>query len=410
MMLKQSNKIRHIKLLCVGLTIGLGSTACATNKVTVNEQAAPITYKINGEGAGQYASIRRNINIGSPRIGPVISPLRTAPEYNVSQTAPHYTAPTAPIAPRVPVIPFDANAVDKELYAHQQVRNTYTINGKSYTPKHEPNYDETGLASWYGPKFNGKPTASGEIFDKQDITAAHKTLPLNSLVHVTNLENGRTLIVRVNDRGPFVDERIIDLSEGSAQALGTIENGLAKVRVRYAGPADPSATKRLYEAPAPTPQPLSAERPQIITPQPALPQAALPQAALPQAALPQATLPSQVQQQPQIDYQPLRYLGEDQAPILTQPQPQPERVSQAELPRPSYETPQPQAPRYVAPHTPFMPAPISPDRLAPVAPPRPEQGGNVTLTIKGPIHFATQSETDPQPKWIPAVNKVKTTR
>ena len=89
-----------------------------------------------------------------------------------------------------------------------------------YTPKEEKNYYEEGVASWYGPNFHGKLTANGEIFNQYDITAAHKTLPLPSIVRVTNLENSREIIVRINDRGPFVGNRIIDLSLKSAQLLG----------------------------------------------------------------------------------------------------------------------------------------------------------------------------------------------
>ena len=125
----------------------------------------------------------------------------------------------------------------RTLQSYQRVGRKYKINGKSYKPKHEPKYDEKGVASWYGPGFNGKPTASGEKFNMYAMTAAHPTLPLNSRVHVTNLENGREIFVRVNDRGPFTKKRIIDLSKASAEQLGI--TGLAKVRVQYAGPAKP---------------------------------------------------------------------------------------------------------------------------------------------------------------------------
>ncbi|WP_287103456.1 septal ring lytic transglycosylase RlpA family protein, partial [Brevundimonas sp.] len=91
----------------------------------------------------------------------------------------------------------------------------YQVRGRWYTPKEQPDYDEVGLASWYGDAFNGRPTSTGERFDMRQLTAAHKTLPLPGLVEVTNLENGRRIVVRVNDRGPFVDGRIIDLSRGA---------------------------------------------------------------------------------------------------------------------------------------------------------------------------------------------------
>lgn len=113
----------------------------------------------------------------------------------------------------------------------------YQIRGRWYRPSEQPDYDETGMASWYGDAFNGKPTATGEPFDMHGLSAAHKTLPLPGLVEVTNLANGRTAVLRVNDRGPFADNRIIDLSRGAAEELGMIRQGVGRVRVRYLGPA-----------------------------------------------------------------------------------------------------------------------------------------------------------------------------
>ncbi|WP_292228864.1 septal ring lytic transglycosylase RlpA family protein [Brevundimonas sp.] len=113
----------------------------------------------------------------------------------------------------------------------------YQVRGRWYTPKEQPDYEEVGMASWYGDAFNGRPTSTGERFNMHELTAAHKTLPLPGLVEVTNLENGRRVVVRVNDRGPFVDGRIIDLSRGAAQELGMISQGVGRVRVRYLGQA-----------------------------------------------------------------------------------------------------------------------------------------------------------------------------
>lgn len=113
----------------------------------------------------------------------------------------------------------------------------YQVRGRWYTPKEQPNYEEVGMASWYGDAFNGRPTSTGERFNMHELTAAHKTLPLPGLVEVTNLENGRRVVVRINDRGPFVDGRIIDLSRGAAQELGMISQGVGRVRVRYLGQA-----------------------------------------------------------------------------------------------------------------------------------------------------------------------------
>lgn len=118
----------------------------------------------------------------------------------------------------------------------QRVGKPYQIKGQWYTPKYETDYDETGLASWYGDYFHGRSTSNGEKFDMNKISAAHKTLPLPSYVEVTNLDNGRKLYVRVNDRGPFVDDRIIDLSKKAAELLGSKATGLARVRVRQVDP------------------------------------------------------------------------------------------------------------------------------------------------------------------------------
>ena len=113
----------------------------------------------------------------------------------------------------------------------------YQIRGRWYRPTEQPNYDEVGQASWYGAQHQGRPTSTGERFDMNALTAAHKTLPLPSLVEVTNRANGRRVILRVNDRGPFVDSRIIDLSRAAAEELGLLSQGVGEVRVRYVGRA-----------------------------------------------------------------------------------------------------------------------------------------------------------------------------
>jgi len=112
----------------------------------------------------------------------------------------------------------------------------YQINGRWYEPAEDPDYNEVGLASWYGAAHHGRPTANGETFDQWAISGAHKTLPLPSVVEVTNLETGEKLRVRLNDRGPFVDGRIIDLSRAAAERLGFDRQGVTRVRVRYVGP------------------------------------------------------------------------------------------------------------------------------------------------------------------------------
>ena len=112
-----------------------------------------------------------------------------------------------------------------------KVGKPYTVMGQSYTPKEDYNYSEVGIASWYGDDFHNKRTANGETYDMRAITAAHRTLPLPSIVRVTNLENGKSIIARVNDRGPYVKNRIIDVSQKGAELLGYRKNGIAKVKV-----------------------------------------------------------------------------------------------------------------------------------------------------------------------------------
>lgn len=126
----------------------------------------------------------------------------------------------------------DKNAPKKPVGGIYKVGDPYQIGGVWYYPAEDYAYDETGVASWYGEQFHAKLTANGERFDMNDITAAHRTLPLPSFVRVTNLDNGRSLIVRVNDRGPFAHGRILDLSRRSAQLLGMERQGTARVRVQ----------------------------------------------------------------------------------------------------------------------------------------------------------------------------------
>lgn len=112
-----------------------------------------------------------------------------------------------------------------------KVGKPYKIDGTTYTPREEFNYTETGVASWYGPGFHTKATANGERYDQSDRTAAHRTLQMPAIVRVTNLENGMSTVVRINDRGPFARNRIIDLSRTAAQELDIIRAGTARVRV-----------------------------------------------------------------------------------------------------------------------------------------------------------------------------------
>lgn len=119
----------------------------------------------------------------------------------------------------------------------RHVGKPYKIRGKWYTPKEEPGYDRTGQASWYGPNFHGRLTANGEVYDQFALSGAHPTFPLPSYARVTNKKNGHSVIVRINDRGPFHAGRIIDLSGKAASLLDYKQDGTATVRVQYLGQA-----------------------------------------------------------------------------------------------------------------------------------------------------------------------------
>lgn len=123
----------------------------------------------------------------------------------------------------------NVSSVERGYY---KIGEPYTVDGVLYTPAEDWTYDETGIASWYGPDFHGKRTANGELYDMNQVTGAHKTLPMPCLVRVTNLDNGRAIVVRVNDRGPFSRGRVLDLSRRAAQLLGFERIGTAKVRVQ----------------------------------------------------------------------------------------------------------------------------------------------------------------------------------
>ena len=140
-------------------------------------------------------------------------------------------APPPQPAP-VPVVTVPPNAGVYKIGQPYQIDNIW------YYPREQPDYDETGIASWYGPDFYGKATANGEMYDGNALTAAHKTLPMPVNVRVTNLDNGKSLVVRVNDRGPYARGRIIDLSKRAAELLDVVQTGTARVRVTYLGRAD----------------------------------------------------------------------------------------------------------------------------------------------------------------------------
>jgi rare lipoprotein A len=183
-----------------------------------------------------------------------------------------------------------------------KVGKPYQVKGVWYYPQADYNYDETGIASWYGPGFHTKATANGETYDENDLTAAHKTLPMPSLVRVTNLENGRSIVVRINDRGPFVNNRVIDMSRRGAQLLGFEQNGTAKVRVQVMKEesmllaAKASSQGGDVFSPSPTAAPAGAVTAQALppaggsaAPAPAAPAPAAKQSAVGSVKIPQLT-------------------------------------------------------------------------------------------------------------------------
>ena len=180
-----------------------------------------------------------------------------------------------------------------------KIGNPYQIGDTWYYPREQPDYDETGIASWYGPTFYGHHTANGEMYDGTQMTAAHRTLPMPVNVRVTNLGNGRSVVVRVNDRGPYAKGRIIDLSEAAARALDVIRTGTARVRVTYLGRADSSAPE--------TP-------PEIVAAVPAVPTTKVNTAAL--NVVPGATVAPPVQV---ADLPAAASLPQPAAPVNTQP-------------------------------------------------------------------------------------------
>ena len=370
--------LKRMAGLLVSVSLVGGLSACSTTSTMRTTQAAPVTYKIGG-GNSSYAAVTM------PEKAP-------APATNLPHTAPSQSplavprpAPLSEPKPQSSANAYDLSNIDRGLYDHMKVGKPYKVAGKSYTPGHNPDYDKIGVASWYGDKFHGKPTANGEIYDKNALTAAHKTLPLNSYVIVTNLDNGKSIKVRLNDRGPFIDNRIIDLSEAAAGGLGIKGEGLGRVRVQYAGaapkgggtpfvPTQPSQHAERAEEPKPAPQ---------SSPEP-------------------MTAPSPIP--PILDkdgYQPLRN-GGTQAENVAVPAPQYPQIF--EVPsildggsNDGFEISMPQR----ADRSPQVPIPEPIEDL--------NNDDVITLTIKGPVHMAgtktTIKDNQGQPELIPAVHQ-----
>lgn len=137
---------------------------------------------------------------------------------------------TKPKAERDALNDSKSNAINNSLAVRKSI--TYTVRGKTYrTISDAENFRQEGYASWYGPGFHGRKTASGEVFNQYAMTAAHKRLPLGTKIKVTNLDNGKSVVVTVNDRGPFHGGRILDLSKAAAEKIGAIHAGVANVSI-----------------------------------------------------------------------------------------------------------------------------------------------------------------------------------
>ncbi len=227
-------------------------------------------------------------------------------------------APPPPVVAPKP----QATAPEAGLY---KVGKPYQVDGVWYYPSEDYSYVEEGVASWYGPDFHGKRTANGERFDMNDLTAAHPTLPLPSIVNVTNLDNGRSLKLRINDRGPFKSKRIIDISRQGAQLLGFKEQGTARVRVQI----DRDESMMLKNQ-------LIARAPGELPPITASPRAVVSSAALEPPA-PTNAIPAQPL--PPAKAQPLKSIEVKGAPTISAPAKGAKKAPQlAKLPEPT--TPQ----------------------------------------------------------------------
>ncbi len=200
--------------LLVALFAALAVSACSTTQPGEKQQsAAPIVDAASGpSGRSAHAAASGSVSASSTQGGGYLEG----------------DGPGAD-APNLDAIP---DAVPKAEPLHRYANRPYSALGKTYTPLQAPgNYKERGMASWYGKKFHGQRTSIGETYDMYAMTAAHPTLPIPSYARVTNLANGKSVIVRVNDRGPFLHQRIMDLSYVAAYKLGYVSNGSAEVEV-----------------------------------------------------------------------------------------------------------------------------------------------------------------------------------
>jgi rare lipoprotein A (peptidoglycan hydrolase) len=224
----------------VTMIVAFALGACAQETPTANWRTttepstslAPMSTPVPAQSPGLHAPMAPSMQTLSPPAPPARDPCLTkwgSPRLD----APEGCAVKGPRASR--------SLPSRGVY---KIGKPYTIAGNTYVPAEDPNYDETGTASWYGDGFHGGPTANGEVYDMHLLTAAHKTLPMPSYAYVHNPANGRTIMVRINNRGPFKGNRIIDLSQEAARLLDFKARGLATVRVTYAGRAPLNGSDR----------------------------------------------------------------------------------------------------------------------------------------------------------------------
>lgn len=208
--------------LSVGLASGCTSTQQATKSMSRGEIAATAAHE---EAAPTDSESDANQSDGTPAQLALL-------EENKDVEGPLEVALSSPLGESQ-----DHRTRMRHGGGVYKIGKPYRINGKLYVPRHEPEYSATGRASWYGPGFDGRLTANGEVFDQDKLTAAHTTLPLPSYARVTNLENGHSVVVRINDRGPYAHDRLADLSSKAASMLGFRQAGRADIQLEYLGRA-----------------------------------------------------------------------------------------------------------------------------------------------------------------------------
>ena len=223
------------------LTLSLLITSCALvgNTVPIGSVTAPISS--NSYRSGEYSGKIRSINQPRNLVAEPAVSSESIPEVKASEVEPVKT--TNEMVNDTEKAPENVAKIPSNPMGTYKIGNPYLIEGVSYYPHEDYTYSEIGMASWYGPSFNGGTTANGEVFDETRFTAAHRTLPMPSVVRVTNLENGISLTVKVNDRGPYARDRIIDLSSAAAEVLRIKEKGTARVRVEIL----PEESRKLKE-------------------------------------------------------------------------------------------------------------------------------------------------------------------